>query len=55
MLKVGGLMMMMMPVRRLSTLTLPAGRFPENTSALHLPVLQPHPAGQATVWPLGVV
>lgn len=34
-LKVEGLMMM--PVRRLSALTSPAGCFPKHTSALHLP------------------
>lgn len=54
-LKVEGLMMMMMPVRRLSALTSPAGCFPEHTSALHLPLLQPHPAGQTRVRPPGVV
>jgi len=36
-LKVEGLMMMMMPIRRLSALTSPAGCFPKHTSALHLP------------------
>ncbi len=53
--KVEGLMMMMMLVRRLSALTSPAGSFPEHTSALHLPLLPPHPAGQARVRPPGVV
>lgn len=53
MLKVEGLMMM--PVRRLSALTSPAGCFPKHTSALHPPLLQPHPAGQARVQPPGVV